>query len=117
MAITLPSAGDLSRRIHIRLQTDVPNAQFGVDQTYSAGFWRWAKKEPIHSLALRAGMNTGEQPTDLFWVRWGTNTKPTDFTAAHVIEHDGRRFRVLDSIDVDDCHEFTRIGAKDLGPV
>lgn len=117
MAVDLPRAADLNRRINIRLQTDVPNASFGVDQTFDAGLPRWAKKEPIHSLALRDGANTGEAPTDLFWVRWGTGTKPADLTASHVIDFDGRRYRVLDTIDVDDLHQFTRISAKDLGAI
>lgn len=117
MAARIPTAGDLNRRIQIRLQTDVPNAQFGVDQTFDAGIWRWAKKEPIHSIAIRAGMNTDEAPTDLFWVRWSTGTKPADFTASHVIDYAGRRYRVLDTIDVDDLHQFTRITAKDLGAI
>lgn len=117
MAAKIPAAGEMNRRIQIRIQTDVPNASFGVDQTFSAGIPRWAKKEPIHSLAIRAGQNTGEEPTDFFWVRWGTGTKPTDLTSSHVIDFAGRRYRLLDSIDVDDLHRFTRITAKDLGPI
>jgi head-tail adaptor len=80
MAANLPAIGELNRRIQIRLRTDVPNASFGIDETYDVGIPRWAKKEPVHSLAIRSGQNTGEEPTDLFWVRWGTGTKPTDFT-------------------------------------
>jgi hypothetical protein len=117
MAVTLPGAGELNRRILIRLQTDVANASFGVDQTYSSGLPLWAKKEPIHSIAIRAGMNTDEAPTDLFWVRYGTGTKPADLTTSHVIDLAGRRYRVLDTIDVDDRHVFTRISAKDLGAI
>lgn len=117
MPSRLPADGDLNRRILIRLRTDVPNAQYGVDETFDAGLPRWAKKEPVHSLALRAGQNTGEEPTDLFWVRWATGTKPTDLTSAHVIDYAGRRYRVMDSIDVDDLHTFTRITAKDLGAI
>jgi hypothetical protein len=117
MLAKIPRAGDLNRRILIRVQTDVPNAQFGVDQTFDAGIWRWAKKEPIYSIAIRAGMNVPEAPTDLFWVRWATGTKPVDFTSSHVIDYAGRRYRVLDSIDVDDLHQFTRITAKDLGGI
>ncbi len=115
MDIDLPDAGELNRRILIRLQTDVPNAQFGVDQTFSAGTYRWAKRDPVHSIAIRSGVNTGEVPTDLFWVRWGTGTKPEDFTQSHVIELSGRRYRVLDSIDVGGLRKFTRITTKDLG--
>jgi head-tail adaptor len=117
MAANLPAIGELNCRIQIRLRTDVPNASFGIDETYDVGIPRWAKKEPIHSLAIRSGQNTGEEPTDLFWVRWGTGTKPTDFTSSHVIDFAGRRYRLLDSIDVDDQHRFTRITAKDLGPI
>jgi head-tail adaptor len=116
-ATQLPGAGDLNRRIQLRLRTDVPNAEFGVDETYSVGIPRWAKKEPIHSISIRAGQNTGEAPTDFFWVRWGTGTKPTDLTEGYVIDFDGRRYRVMDSIDVDDLHRFTRITAKDLGAI
>jgi head-tail adaptor len=113
----LPRTGELNRRILLRVRTDVPNASFGVDETYDAGIPRWAKKEPIHSVAIRAGQNTDESPTDLFWLRWGTGTKPTDLTTSHVIDYSGRRYRVLDSIDVDDKHRFTRITAKDLGAI
>lgn len=117
MAAKIPAAGELNRRIQIRLRSDVPNASFGVDETYDTGIPRWAKKEPVHSLAIRAGQNTGEEPTDFFWVRWGTGTKPTDLTSSHVIDYAGRRYRLLDSIDVDDQRRFTRITAKDLGPI
>lgn len=117
MASKLPADGELNRRIHIRLRTDVPNDDMGTDEVYSAGIWRWAKKEPIRSIAIRAGENTGEEPTDLFWVRWASGTKPDDITLAHVIDFGGHRFRVLDTIDVDDLRQFTRITAKDLGVI
>lgn len=110
-------AGMLNRRVVIRLWSDVPNGAFGVDQTFDAGITRWARREPVHGIAIRAGMNTGEVPTDLFWVRYGTGTKPENITAAHVIEWKGRRYRVLDAINVDDADCFTRITTKDLGAI
>lgn len=116
MQVTTPPAGELNRRITIRLQTDVPNAALGLTQTFSPGVTRWAKREPVHSLALRAGMQTGELPTDLFWVRAGLGSRPADFTAAHVIDFEGRRYRVIDAIDVADQRTFTRVSAKELGP-
>lgn len=114
---TLPQTGELTRRIQIRLQTDVPNVGMGVDQTFDAGIARWAKREPVHGLALRAGMNTSEAPTDLFWVRRGPGTTPEEITTGHVIDWNGRRYRVLDTIDVDDARRFTRVTAKDLGAI
>lgn len=116
-AIGLPEIGEMNRRITIRLWSDVPNAAFGLDQNFDAGIDRWAKVEPIYSLAMRAGVNTDEAPTHLFWVRYGTGTKPEDFTASHVIEWRGRRYRVTDSINVNDADRFTRVSAKDLGAI
>lgn len=115
MAEHLPNAGDLQRRVVIRLWADVANAGFGVDQTFDQGVTRWAKVEPIYGIAVRAGMNTGEVPTHLFWVRHGAGSRPEDFTASHVIEWRGRRYRVLDAINVANADRFTRISAKDLG--
>lgn len=115
MASRLPSTGELNRRVLVRQQTDAPGAGFGITQSFSAGMTRWAKKEPVRSLEMRAGVNTGEMPTDLFWFRWGTGTKPEDFTTSHVLDHDGKRYRVLDSIDVEDARRFVRVSAKYLG--
>lgn len=114
---SLPSPGELNRRVAIRLWSDAPNGAFGLDQSFGAPVERWAKKEPVHSLAIRAGKQTGEQPTDLFWVRLGAGTKPEDFTAAHVIELAGRRYRVLDAIDVNGAGIYTRVSTKDLGVI
>lgn len=114
---SLPSPGELNRRVSIRLWSDTPNGAFGLDQSFGTPVDRWAKKEPVHSLAIRAGMQTGEQPTDLFWVRLGPGTRPEDFTLAHVIEMAGRRYRVIDAIDVNGAGVFTRVSTKDLGAI
>ena len=112
-----PRPGELDQRVKIRLWSDVPNASFGLDQTVDAGTDVWAKREPIHGLALRAGMQTGEVPTDLFFVRVQPGTAPEEITAAHVVEWRGRRYRVLDTISVGALRRFTRISAKDLGAI
>lgn len=114
MKVDLPDAGDLNRRITIRLQRDVPNAAFGIDQTFDAGIKRWAKKEPINSLALLHGENTSELPTDLFWVRYAIGTRPEDLTTEHVIEFNEKRYRILGVVNVNDQQRFTRISAKYL---
>lgn len=113
----LPESGDLQRRITIRLWSDVPNAAFGLDTNLDVGIDRWAKVDPVQGLAIRAGMNTGEVPTHLFWVRYGSGTKPEEITQAHVVEWNGRRFRVMDAINMFDAQRFTRITTKDLGAI
>lgn len=108
------STGDLNRRVTLREWSDVPNAAFGLDQTFTAGLTVWAKHEPIHGLALRSGMQTDDVATDLFYVRRMAGTAPHEITGAHVVEFAGRRYRVTDAIDVDGARRFTRITAKDL---
>ena len=108
---------NLNRSILLRLWTDTPNVSFGLDQTVDAGRKLWAKVEPVHSIAIRAGMQTGEVPTHLFWIRYTPTTQPEDITASHVIEWRGRRYRVIDAINVEDAQRFTRISTKDLGAI
>lgn len=117
MSGAMPSTGELTRRIKIRLWSDVPNAAFGLDQVFDAGITRWAKVEPVHGLAIKAGMNTDEIPTHLFWVRCATGTTVEAITTSHVVEFNGRRYRVLDTINVDDADLFIRITTKDLGAI
>ena len=117
MSEIIPDAGELIRRIKLRLWTDVPNAAFGLDLTVDPGIDRWAKVEPIYGIAIRAGMNVGEVPTHLFWIRYGPDTQPEDITESHVIEWRGRRYRILDAINVANADRFTRISAKDLGAI
>ena len=113
----IPTAEQFNRRILLRLWSDVPNGAFGVDHSFDAGRKLWAKVEPVHGLAIRAGMQTGEIPTHLFWVRYSSTTRPEDITASHVIDWNGRRYRVLDAINFEDMQRFTRITAKEIGVI
>jgi len=117
MAATEPRPGELNERITLRLWSDVPNAAFGIDPVFDVGISRWAKHEAIHGLALRAGVQTGEAPTDLFFIRAGSGTTPQDITGAHVVEWCARRYRVMDTISIGAARRFTRITAKDLGAI
>ena len=112
-----PRPGELDQRVKIRHKTNMPNASFGLDQTFDAGTDVWAMRYLVLGLALRAGMQTGEVPTDLFFVRVQPGTAPEEITAAHVVEWRGRRYRVLDTINVGALRRFTRISAKDLGAI
>ena len=76
-----------------------------------------AEVDPVHGLAIRAGAQTGEVPTHLFWLRYGPGTRPEDITASHVIEWQNRRYRVLDALDANNAQRFTRVSAKDLGVI
>lgn len=115
--IHLPTTEQLNRRVCLKVWSDAPADDFGVTQTFDAGRKLWARVEPIYGLAIKAGMNTGEVPTHLFWIRYTATTRPEDITIAHVVEWNGRRYRCLDAINVEDMQRFTRISVKDLGAI
>lgn len=116
MSGAVPTVEQLNRRVRLKLWADVPSGAFGLNQTFDSGLPLWSKVEPVHGLAIRAGMNTDEVPTHLFWVRYREATKPANISRSHVIEWNSRRYRVLDAINVGDRQRFTRITAKDIGP-
>lgn len=115
--IIWPDSGDMQRQVTIKLWSDVPNAAFGLDQTFDAGLQRWAKVEPIVGVAYWGSKQAGEDATHRFWVRYGEGTKPEQVTGQHVIEWAGRRYRVIRSINVGDAQRFTAIECKDLGAI
>lgn len=108
---------NINDRILLRVGAESANAAFGLDESVDTGKALWAKVEPVHSLVIRAGMQTGEVPTHLVFIRYSVGTKPEDITAEHVIDYQGRRYRCMDAIDFEGKRRFTRISVKDLGPI
>ncbi|CAK0771406.1 conserved hypothetical protein [Gammaproteobacteria bacterium] len=117
--ITWPEAGELVRRVNIRLWTDSANAGFGIDQTYDAGIMRWAKIDPVSGAAFWGSKAIGVEMTHRIWVRWGTGSKPEDITGQHVIDYvsGNQRFRVLRTTNMGDAQRFTMIEVKLLGAI
>lgn len=117
------NTGDLNRRIKIKPWTDVPSSEGpGIDPVYGAGINVWAKRQPLRGSANWQGQQIEEQATDLFWVRQAPpatgkpfGTRPEDLGGDKVIEHRGRRFRILRTMDAGGELRFTMIYCKDLG--
>ena len=113
----MKSAGMLDKLIKLRLWSDVPNAAFGLDQTFDAGIDCWANRRPSGQAAYWGAKQVGEEVTDRFTVRRDTGTHPEQITGLHVVELDGFRFRVVRAFDLDGATEFTAIDCKLLGAV
>lgn len=117
MNLDEPVPGDLDKRIRVRTWLDVPNAAYGLDQTFPTDFNCWAAHEPVHGLANRAAAQTSEAPTDIFFIRARTGTDAQELTNQMVIEFRSHRYRIVDAIPVGTMRRFTRITAKDLGVI
>lgn len=115
----LPEDGELDKRVTVRLRTDAPNQAFGLDERYVEPFDRWARIRPagpmVHYTSGQA--QDGEAITHFIDLRRGTKTLPELMTADRVIEHKGRRYRILRAIDMEGAGLFTSVECKDIGPI
>ncbi len=108
----LPTIGELNRLVTIRRWQDMPNAAFGVDQTFDAGVSLWAKVEPVAGVIYYGTKQTGENVTHRFTIRYRT-----DISAEHVIEYAGNRYRIQRVSDLNGAHRFTVMEAQELGAI
>jgi head-tail adaptor len=114
---TLPTAGELNKRVTIKQWSDAPNAAFSLDQSFTDPIDRWAKVEPVGALAHYAAKQVSDTLTHRITVRQDSQTKPELFTTAVVIEHKQRRYRVLRATDLLGAGRFTQVECTDLGAI
>lgn len=108
--------GELNRLGRLRAQTDQPNSMLGLDQIFDVGVQRWVKLDPIRGLVVRQGEQIGDQPTHFIWMRYSDQVRAELIGQTHVVDVLGRRFRVIDAINVGDAREWVRLTTKDIGP-
>lgn len=114
---TRSEIGQMLNRVLIRRLSTLPVSTSGLQQQFDAGIERWADKQHISSGAYYAAAQTGEQVTHWFVVRRGTLTRPEDLSTDLVIEHAGRRYRIVRAREHPKDRQYTAIEALDLGEV
>jgi SPP1 family predicted phage head-tail adaptor len=112
--ITWPAPGELTRRVIIRRWQDEATGFGDIEADYPPVAECWAKKSPVSGVRYWGGKQIGEEVTHLFWIRFQV-LPPEEVTGEHVIEHDGRRYRVMRTTNVGDAQRYTMIETKDLG--
>ena len=115
--ISWPDTGELTRQIVIKPWSDIPNAMLAIDQTYGTPLTCWAKVQPVTGVLYWAGKQIDNEVSDIFWVRYYDGTRPEQITGQHVIEWNGRRYRVMRTTNAGDAQCFTMIEAKNLGAI
>jgi len=111
------TASDLTRKVQIRKQTDVANGSLGIDQTFDTGIPAWAKVQPVSGGMFFGAEQVGQDITHRFWIRYSLATKPALLDEQHVIDWDGRRYRIRRASDFNDKNRFVMIEATDLGAI
>ncbi|SAL20652.1 Phage head-tail joining protein [Caballeronia cordobensis] len=113
----MPTAGELNKLVKIRRWQDIPDAGFGIEQTFDAGFDVWAKRAPVSSGIFFGSMQVNSAVTDRFIVRRSARVTEASITGEHVVEHGGLRYRVKRTLPLDGDAVFVAIDAELLGAI
>lgn len=110
MAMREPSAGELDRRITLRLRSDKPASDLGLDSLFTEQKRRWAKIEPVGTVVYAHGVQTEVKVTHrviLYYLK--------GLSEAHEIVHGGLIYRVKRVADMNGARRFTLIEVEELG--
>jgi SPP1 family predicted phage head-tail adaptor len=110
MAFREPGAGELNRRVLIRLRTDLPAVDMGLDSVFTDERPRWAKIEPVGTAVYAAGVQTDNKLTHRITLRLLKGV-----TDAHEVVHGDTIYRVKRSADLNGTHRFTQLEVEELG--
>ena len=124
MAYREPAAGDLNRRVAIRLRTDLPAADMGVSSEFTEIKPRWAKIEPVGTAVHSEGVQTGNKVTHRIWIR-----ALPGVTEAHEVVHithlpgesaysvvvGSPIYRIKRNADLNGGRRFTLLEVEELG--
>ena len=111
MALLEPSAGELNRRITLRLRADVPASDQGLDSLFTEQKKRWAKIEPVGTAVYAAGIQTDAKLTHritLYYLK--------GMSESHEVVHGSTVYRVRRVADMNGDHRFTLLEVEELGP-
>lgn len=112
MAFREPGAGELNRSVLIRLRTDLPAVDMGLDSIFSDERPRWAKIEPVGTAVYAAGVQTDNKLTHRITLRLLKGV-----TDAHEVLHGDTIYRVKRSADLNGSHRFTQLEVEELGTI
>lgn len=112
MAMREPSAGELDRRITLRLRSDVPAPNQGLDSLFTDQKKRWAKIEPVGTAVYAAGVQTDVKITHrvTFYYLKG-------MSEAHEVVRGATIYRVRRVADMNGNRRFTLLEVEELGLV
>ena len=111
------TVGRLDKFVRLRKWEDVPTGMSGLQQNYDDGIDRWAEILPVGAMTHYGAKQVGVEITHRISFRAEAGTQVHEITAEHVIEHAGRRYRVLRCTDVEGAGRFTAVEVTDLGAI
>ena len=111
MAMREPSAGELDRRITLRLRSDIPAPDQGLDSLFTEEKKRWAKIEPVGTAVYANGVQTDVKITHrvtFYYLK--------SMSESHEVVHGGTIYRVRRVADMNGKRRYTLLEVEELGP-
>lgn len=110
MPMREPSAGELNRRITLRLRTDIPALHQGLESLFTEQKKRWAKIEPVGTAVYANGVQTDMKITHrvTFYYLKG-------MSESHEVVQGGTVYRVRRVADMNGNRRFTLLEVEELG--
>ena len=107
-----PTAGDLNRRVTIRLRQDMPDFSEGITPSRPVVAHAWARIVPVGGAIYYGSTQVDNAVTHRITIRYRA-----DITAEHEIEHGGRCYRVKRVAELGSCRAFTVLDVEELGVI
>ena len=111
MGMREPAAGELNRRVTIRLRNDEPTDDMSLASAYLEVAQRWAKIEPLGTAVYAGAVQIGEAMTHRI-----TFPKINGLTRAHEITRGAQVFRVRRVTDLNGRGVYTVVDVEELEP-
>jgi SPP1 family predicted phage head-tail adaptor len=110
-------AGELNRRVVIKLWADTPDLGFAVTESFTTAFTVWAAVQPVGLAVYQSSMQIDNAITHRFIVRRQASVlEAKTITNKHVVEYNSYRYRVKRVAELGDAREFIVIEAEQLEP-
>jgi SPP1 family predicted phage head-tail adaptor len=112
MALREPGAGELDRRITLRLRSDVPAPDLGLSSLFTDEKKRWAKIEPVGAAIYSAGIQIDAKVTHRITLYYLEG-----LGEAHEAVHGRKLYRIRRVADLNGGHRFSVLEVEELGLV
>ncbi|MEW9901638.1 head-tail adaptor protein [Pseudomonas putida] len=109
-SILEPAAGELDRRITIRLREDLPLDAAGLESVFTEPRHRWAKVRAVGTAVYTDSVQTDDKITHRVWVRLLQGV-----TTSHEVVTGGVVYRVKRSAPWGAGKRFTLLEVEELG--
>lgn len=111
MAMREPSAGELDRKITIRVRTDDPAGDLGLIPVFTETKRRWAKIEPVGTAVYNAGLQLERKVTHRITMYFLPGV-----SEAHEVLHGLTVYRVRRVADMNGSRRYSLLEVEELGP-